>query len=157
MTFSGTQVGVNPPGAIATDPGTAPGMTPQDVAVRLDRQAMLFQARERVRDVGILTLMIPLLLTAFALSNMVSLLWHGTAPGNPAVWQRLVVIGGAYLPLAWLGWQTVAGRRYALWLGFLAALLEMALLLLWMSGSSSSVRSLAGIVHRRRPLSRISG
>jgi serine/threonine-protein kinase len=93
-------------------------------------------ARERVRDVGILTLIIPLLLTAFALSNMASLLWHGKAPGNPAVWQRLVVIGGAYLPLAWLGWRTVAGRRYALWLGFLAALLEMALLWLWMNGSS---------------------
>src|SRR5882672_9930605 len=41
MTFSGTQGRDSPPGAIATEPATAPGMTPQDVAVRLERQAML--------------------------------------------------------------------------------------------------------------------
>jgi hypothetical protein len=93
--------------------------------------------RERVREVGILTLMIALLLTAWALGNLVLVLLHRVPAEDPsrAAWQRLVVIGGAYLPLAWIGWRTMAGRGYALWLGLGAALVELGLLLVWSSSS----------------------
>jgi serine/threonine-protein kinase len=101
---------------------------------------------ERARDVGVFTLVIALLLAAWAACGLLFFALGLVRPDSPGrfVGETLGVIGGVYLPMAWVGWKTMRGSRLAVWAGLVAAVAELGLLGAWLSGLDID---LGGVYH----------
>jgi serine/threonine-protein kinase len=91
---------------------------------------------ERARDVGVFTLVIALLLAAWAVCGLLFFALGLVRPDSPGrfIAETLGVVGGVYLPLAWVGWKTMRGSRLAIWAGLTGAVLELGLLFAWLAG-----------------------
>jgi serine/threonine-protein kinase len=89
----------------------------------LHRVSLWSRRPARVRDAGMLGMIVGLMFTIWASSALFLLATGGFQPQRPRQLVLYIVgwICGIYLPLVVAGWNTIARRQWALWLGIWSA------------------------------------
>jgi serine/threonine-protein kinase len=91
---------------------------------------------ERIRDAGVFTLVLALLLTLWSAWGLLFFALGVFVPPRPGhfVAETFGTLGCLYLPLAALAWGTLARKVYALWIGLVVAVVAVGVLVAWHFG-----------------------